>query len=133
MQTISTSNFTSEQLEEMNSFALSEVSDEVREFMLQLISSIRDGGEIRIAGKDDFLTPKEAATQLGMSRTHLYKLLDRGELPYYFVGTHRRIRIDEFRKFELKLHGYQKELAEKFARHDEIVKSADEEILKLLQ
>ncbi len=37
------------------------------------------------------LTVKEAASLLGLGRTTLYQLMDRGELAYYRFGSARRI------------------------------------------
>jgi excisionase family DNA binding protein len=52
------------------------------------------------------LTTQEAADLLHISRPHLYKLLEAGLLPYHYVGTHRRIKIED-------VLAYQEERAER--------------------
>lgn len=53
---------------------------------------------IRI-GEPVALTARQAANELGMSRTTLCKLMDRGEIAGTRVGTHRRIPAAEVERY----------------------------------
>ena len=132
MQTLPNHELTPEQLDEIQSFAQSQASPGVRDLLLNIIASARNGDEIVFIDDAKSCTPSEAAKQIGMSRTHLYKLLDRGEIPFYLVGRHRRIRVRDLVEFEKKRHNDRLELAERFARQHETAVSADDEIAGLL-
>ena len=60
-----------------------------------VIDAMADGQSITLVPHDKELTSQEAADILHVSRPHLIKLLDRGDLPFHRVGTHRRIRIED--------------------------------------
>jgi excisionase family DNA binding protein len=53
------------------------------------------GDAVAIVPADLTLTTTEAADVLGISRTYLVKLIDQGELPFQWVGSHRRLRVED--------------------------------------
>lgn len=80
-----------------------------------IAQNVRNGSDVLLAGKEEHLTPAAAAKSLGMSRTHLYKVMDAGELPFVRVGRDRRIAATDLIAFS---HGREHErarLAERFA------------------
>ncbi len=41
------------------------------------------------------MSVQQAADILQVSRTHVVKVLEAGEIPYHMVGSHRRIRLSD--------------------------------------
>ena len=71
--------------------------------LLEILDLLSLGSGVRIVPIDDELTTEEAARMLGVSRPHLVKLLEKGELPFTKVGARRRIRAaDVARYLELR-------------------------------
>jgi excisionase family DNA binding protein len=60
-----------------------------------VVRDMAQGLTITLIPHDKELTTKEAADILNVSRPFLVKLLDRGEMPYHRVGTHRRLNVED--------------------------------------
>jgi excisionase family DNA binding protein len=105
-----------EQVAALESFAGSLGESELRDLLFSLTASVKSGTDVTLLESDEELTPTQAADRLKMSRTHLYKLLDRGEIVSHRVGRDRRIRTVDLRDFELARQRDRRELAERFAR-----------------
>jgi excisionase family DNA binding protein len=65
------------------------------EAVRMVVEAMSHGESVTVIPHDKHLTSQEAAGILSVSRPHLIKLLDRGELPFHRVGTHRRIKIED--------------------------------------
>lgn len=132
MQTLSSEKLSDADVEKLEDVARADLPPQVQAFLRDVVDHVRSGETIYLLHSDDELTPNEAAKYLKMSRTHLCKLLDRGEIPSHKVGSHRRILVSDLVKFNEKRHADQLELAERFARHRETTASVDAEIADLL-
>jgi excisionase family DNA binding protein len=63
----------------------------INSFLFGLLRDLKAGYSVTILQNKGQLTTVEASKLLGMSRQFLVRLLDKGEIPFHKVGTHRRI------------------------------------------
>lgn len=132
MKTLKTAEIPTEQLDALERFARSVAGPELRDVLLSLTNCVREGDRVVLVDGSETVTPSQAADRLGMSRTHLYKLLDRGEIVFDRVGRDRRIRLHDLLKFESQRQRDRSELAERFAHQHQTSSRATDEIVDLL-
>lgn len=132
MKTIDTASIPSDQLEALERYARTSAGPELRDVLLAVSHCAREGVEFAIVDDMAVLTPSQAAERLGMSRTHLYKLLDRGEIVSHRVGRDRRIRMRDLIAFDEQRQRDRRELAERFATQQRTRAGAIDEIADLL-
>lgn len=63
----------------------------VYSFLLRLLADLKAGHSVTILQSMHRLTTVQAAKVLGVSRQYLIQLLEKEEIPYEKVGTHRRV------------------------------------------
>ena len=71
-------------------------------FLVELIGLLNEGKCVSILQRQTQLTTVEAASMLGVSRQFLVNLLEKGEIPYHLVGTHRRIYAQDLLQYKAK-------------------------------
>ena len=65
--------------------------DSLYQFLVELLAVLREAKCVTIVENQAKLTTVEAAALLGVSRQFLVNLLEKNEIPFHRVGTHRRI------------------------------------------
>ena len=80
------------QVVELPTFALRLLGDILNELAL--------GNTVKVVPVHAELTTQEAADMLNVSRPHLVKLLDEGQIPHTKTGSHRRIKFTDVMAFK---------------------------------
>ena len=97
-----------------------ELPNAVFRLLKDIARNMQLGRAIVLIPENQQLTTQRAADLLGVSRPHLIKLLEAGELPHHKAGSHRRIYLKD-------LSAYQKRRdMERKAALDRIAKEAFE-------
>ena len=71
----------------------------VFKILVHLIREMKQGRSIWMIPEDETFTTQAAANFLGVSRQHLVDLLEKGELPFHKVGSHRRVYFKDLRAY----------------------------------
>ncbi|MCS4180169.1 excisionase family DNA binding protein [Salinibacter ruber] len=68
--------------------------------LVEILTDMAEGRPVSVASSDEELTTGEAAELLNVSRPHLVKLLEEGEIPFHKVGTHRRVYREDVLEYK---------------------------------
>ena len=79
-----------------------EIPAPLYEVLAETVKALRQGKAITIVPTSHELTTQQAADFLNVSRPYLIRLLDRKDLPFSKVGTHRRIRFEDLVAYKTK-------------------------------
>ena len=67
--------------------------------IIEVAQELHAGRSVLVITGEATLTPQAAADLLGMSRQFLNRLMDRGEIAFHKVGTHRLLLSRDVQKF----------------------------------
>lgn len=69
----------------------------------ELLGHLYRGERVALLSEDREVTPNEAATLLGISRPLVVHRMDVGDLPFRYVGKHRRARLKDVLALKARL------------------------------
>ncbi len=70
------------------------------ELLLEILDDMAAGSAVAVLRTDAELTTQQAANFLNVSRPFLVGLLEAGTVPFRKVGTHRRVRFEDLRRYK---------------------------------
>jgi len=88
---------------------LLELPVQTSSLLLKLLSHIAAGQSLTVLASDSEVTTRQAAEILKVSRPFLIKLLEKGEIPFRKVGSHRRVLLKDLLAHRKKMETTRKE------------------------
>jgi excisionase family DNA binding protein len=80
------------------------LSDDDWETIRAFLNAAKEKGEVvELAARVELLTPAEVAKRLGMSRSTVLRRIADGDLQATKVGSHHRIPLGEFKRYNREL------------------------------
>lgn len=88
--------------------------------LLEVLTEIGQGNAVSIIPIHAELTTQEAADVLNVSRPFLVQLLEKGDMPFHKIGSHRRVRYQDVIAYKQRID------AERHKALDELAAEAQE-------
>ncbi len=76
--------------------------DSIYKILRQVTPLLAQGKGVTLVPQEHYLSTQESANLLNISRPYLYSLLDKGEIPFTMIGTHRRIKVEDLLEYKAK-------------------------------
>ena len=71
--------------------------------LFEILDNMAMGKSITLIPSEAEVSTQQAADMLNVSRPHLVKLLEKGEIPFKKVGSHRRIQLKDLINYDKKI------------------------------
>ena len=70
------------------------------QLLMDILAALAEGNAVKVVPVHAELTTQEAADLLNVSRPHMIKLLESGEISYHKTGKHRRVRFADLMDYK---------------------------------
>jgi len=93
-----------------------ELPESVYALLVRIVGEMDQGNGVTILPVHAVLTTQQAAELLNVSRPYLVGLLKNGEMPFYEVGRHRRIRVKDLLEYKERRDSSRRRLLRRMTR-----------------
>ncbi len=89
----------------------------VYRILKEVVTNMKLGRPVTVLPEEEQVTTQVAANILGVSRPHLIKLLEAGEIPFTRTGSHRRVLIKDIKSYEKRRDNERRVILARLAKH----------------
>lgn len=94
-------NFVEIQISENGDFL--KIPKKALSLLFEILNNMAEGKSLTLIPSEAEVSTQQAADMLNVSRPHIVKLLEKGEIPFKKAGTHRRIKLKNLIAYEKRL------------------------------
>jgi excisionase family DNA binding protein len=87
--------------------------------LMRALDEIADGNAVALIPVRAELTTQEAAEILNVSRPSLIQLLERGQIEFRRIGTHRRVKLESLMRYKKKTIAQRRSVLRELAAYDQ--------------
>lgn len=89
--------------------------------LLEVLTEIGQGNAVSIIPIHADLTTQEAADVLNVSRPFLVQLLEKGDMPFHKIGTHRRVRYQDVISYKKRVDTERRKALDELAAEAQVL------------